>query len=331
MDVTGSLGPAWDRMKLVLFQPFDVVKWLALGLMVFIEMLGQAGGGNYNFNSPGGSGSGSPGSGRTSPADFADLIDEGLAWVGDNLELVLGIGIPVFGLFVALYVLLLWLSSRGMLMFVRAVARNDARVGENWRATRYLVGSLWKVRLVVEAINWLVVVGGILGLFYVLYRLLRRNETEWTAYVFELAPLVLAWMVVALVPGLVASVIRNFVAPTMLQFQESCGESFGRFVPVLKANVGPVILFLFLRMLFHVVFGFANMLITLFTCCIGGLPVINQAITAPFHVFDRAWSMYTLRSLGPDWDLFREPDPPPLAQPQPFAQGEHHGWGPSGS
>ena len=313
-------------MKQVLFQPFDAVKWLALGLMVFMEMLGQAGGGN--LNSPGGSGSGSPGGGPTSPADFADLIDEGFVWIGDNLAIVLGVGIPVLGLAFGLYLLFLWLSSRGMLMFIRAVARNDARVGENWRATRFLVGSLWKVRALVEAVNWLVVLGGLAGLFYVLYRLLRRNETDWTAYAFELAPLVLAWMVVAFVPGLVSTIIRNFVAPMMLQFQESCGESFRRFMPVLKANIGQMFVFLILRMLFHMVFGFANLLITLFTCCIGGLPVINQAITAPFHVFDRAWSMYALRSLGSDFDLFREPEPEPL-QP-PVAGDGHHGWGAPG-
>lgn len=312
MDVTGSLSLAWDRMKLVLFQPFNIMTWLAIGLMVFMEMLGQPSGGNFNIPDTGSGGS--PGGGVRSPADVADVIDEFFVKVSDNIELVLGIGIPVLGLVIGLYLLFLWLSSRGMLMFVRAVARNDARVGDNWRATRFLVGSLWKVRAVVQAINWLVVLGGLVGLFFVLYRLLRRDETEWTAYVFELGPLVLVWTLVALVPALVSLVIRNFVAPMMLQFQESCGDAFRRFLPVLLTNVGPLVLFVVLRMLFHLAFGLANLLIVIFTCCLGGLPVINQALTAPFHVFDRAWSMFVLRSLGPDYDLFREPEPAPLPQ-----------------
>jgi len=314
LDVTGSLGLAWNRMVLVLFKPFDIVKWLALGLVILLESLGQVGGSSGNFNFPGGSGSGSGSSGGpSSPADFADLIDEGFRWIGDNLTLVLGIGIPAVGLFLCLYVVFLWLSSRGMLMFVRAVAKNDARIGDNWRATRYLVGSLLKVRLVVASVSWVIVLGGLGALFYVLYRLLRRNETDWAAYALELAPLFLVWMLVAFVPGLVSALLRNFVAPMMLQFQESCLDAFRRFMSVLKANIGAVILFLILRFLFHVLFEIVNIFVVLLTCCIGGLPVINQAITAPFHVFDRAWSMYALRALGPAYDLFAEPVPPPAA------------------
>ncbi len=315
LDVTGSLGPAWNRMKLVLFQPFQAGKWFAIGLMVFMEMLVQAGGGNFNPGGSGRSGSSSgSGVGPSSPAEVADLIDKGFVWIDDNLELVLGIGIPAVGLLACLYVLLLWLSSRGMLMFIRVIARNDANVGDNWRATRFLVGSLFKFRLVVQSVSLLLVFGGLGALAYVLYRLLRRNETEWTAYVFELLPLVLTWFLPSLIGGLVSSLLRNFVAPMMLQFQESCSESFRRFIPVLKQSVGAVIIFLILRVLFQILFGFANMIVVLFTCCIGGLPILNQAITAPFHVFDRAWSMYALRSLGADFDMFIEPAPPAPAQ-----------------
>ena len=312
LDVTGALGPAWDRMKLILFQPFEAGKWLSIGLMVFMEILVQGSGGNYNYSGrgTGGSGSSGPSGMPSSPAEVADLVDEGFRWVGSNLELVLLGGIPIVLLLLGLYVLFLWLSSRGQLMLVRTVARNDARLGDNWRATRFLVGSLFKFRLVLEAITMFVVLSGLGSLLYVLYRLLRRNETDWKAYLFELGPIALAWFVVSLLPGMVSSVLRNFVAPLMLHFQETCSESWRRFLPVLKSNVGAVVVFFILRALMHFAFGIANIFVVLLTCCIGALPVVNQAITAPFYVFDRAWSMFALRSIGRDYDLFIEPAAP---------------------
>ncbi|PKN48796.1 MAG: hypothetical protein CVU63_03970 [Deltaproteobacteria bacterium HGW-Deltaproteobacteria-20] len=312
LDVTGSLGPAWTRMKEILF-PFDIGTWFAVGLMVFMEMLAQGSTGNLNLPDT----SGGPGGTPSSPAEFADLIDEGFAWVEHNMDLVILVGVPVLVLAFGLYILLLWLSARGQLMLARAVAKDDTRVGENWRATRFLVGSLLKARLVLDSVTIVIVLGAMGSLLFVLYRLLRRNETEWQAYLFELGPIALAWFVGALLPGVASSILRNFVVPLMLHFQESCAESFRRFLPVLKANVGAVVVFFVLRALLHVVFGMANVLIVLMTCCIGGLPVVNQAITAPFHVFDRAWSMCALRSLGRDYDLFAVPVQPP--SPAPWA------------
>jgi hypothetical protein len=309
LDVTGSLGPAWNRMKDILF-PFDIGKWFAIGLMVFMEMLAQGFGGNNSYSN-----SSSPSSLPSSPAELADLVDEGFAWIDQNMDLVVIVAIPVVLLLLGLYVLLLWLSARGQLMLARAVARNEPVVGANWRATKYLVGSLFKFRLVLDSVALTIVLGALGSLLFVLYRILRRNETDWTVYVFELGPIALGWLVVGLVPGMIQSILRNFVVPLMLHLQLSCSDSFRNFLPILKNNVGAVILFFILRAVLHVVFGFANLIITLLTCCIGGLPVINQALTAPFHVFDRAWSMYALRSLGNDYDLFAVPVPPPAPPP----------------
>ena len=39
------------------------------------------------------------------------------------------------------------------------------------------------------------------------------------------------------------------------------------------------------------------------TCCVGFLPVIHQTIMSPYYVFERAWGLNVLASLGPDFDL----------------------------
>jgi hypothetical protein len=199
-------------------------------------------------------------------------------------------------------------------MFARAVARDEVAFGVNWNATKHLAGSLFKFRLVLAIIASSLTLGAFGSLFLIFYRLLRRNETDVTAYFFELGPIALAWFVALLIPSIITAILRNFVVPLMLHLQQPCMNSFRTFMPILKANVGTVVLFFVVRSFFFLFFGFANTMLTLMTCCIGGLPVINQALTSPFHVFDRAWSMCALRSLGKGFDVFSEKDiplPPP--------------------
>jgi hypothetical protein len=46
------------------------------------------------------------------------------------------------------------------------------------------------------------------------------------------------------------------------------------------------------------------------TCCIGFLPYVHHVVFAPYYVFDRAYSLYMLESLGPDYQMIATPVPP---------------------
>jgi hypothetical protein len=73
--------------------------------------------------------------------------------------------------------------------------------------------------------------------------------------------------------------------------------------------------FLLVRMLIAVVQGICETIAVYVTCCLGGLPVIHQVVTAPFTAFERAYTLHVLESLGPQYKLIV--DPPPW-QPPPY-------------
>src|ERR1700709_723637 len=51
ISVTTPVGQAFDRMKLMLFQPFDIGKWFIIGFCAWLAGLGESGGGFHgNFN-----------------------------------------------------------------------------------------------------------------------------------------------------------------------------------------------------------------------------------------------------------------------------------------
>ena len=51
VSVTLPISPAIERVKLLLFRPFDLGKWFAVGFCAWLATLGQRGAGfDFNYN-----------------------------------------------------------------------------------------------------------------------------------------------------------------------------------------------------------------------------------------------------------------------------------------
>lgn len=315
LEVTSTLGVAFDRAIRMMFKPFDFGKWFVLGLIIFLESLIEGGGGSGAgnlFNRLGGSG----GSGGEFPGpdEIVRRVEEAVLWLEDNLSLVLAIGIPGLVLLALIVIVILWLGCRGQMMFIRAVALDDDRLGDHWRATKLCAGSLLKFRLALAGINLVLSIASIGSLAAIVWRLLRKGSTDFGEYLLQTLPIACLVLAAFVVLGLVDSMLRNFVAPLMYKFGEDCTVAWKRFGTIAKANVGPVIVFLVMRFCFGVGAAILAVLVVLLTCCVGALPVVHQALMSPYYVFDRAWSLYALGGLGPEFELMRErpaqPSPP---------------------
>jgi hypothetical protein len=82
VSVVDPITPAINRVKLMLFQPFDIGKWFIIGFCAWLAYLGS-GGGN------GGGGGGPSGHGGNFPAEggqeFRQVFDEVKEFVLANL------------------------------------------------------------------------------------------------------------------------------------------------------------------------------------------------------------------------------------------------------
>ena len=52
IEIFKPFGEAFELMKKILFQPFDLRKWLVIGFAAWVANLGAGGGGIGNFNYP---------------------------------------------------------------------------------------------------------------------------------------------------------------------------------------------------------------------------------------------------------------------------------------
>src|SRR5918994_1173774 len=117
-----AVQPAVDHTRRHLF-PFRFERWVALGLVAFLDQCGRGGGG---FNIPGPGGLGDTEGTRAE-------VESGLAWLAAHVVLVSLLAAVVLALAVAISALVLWINSRGVFMYIDDVASGRSDVARPWR------------------------------------------------------------------------------------------------------------------------------------------------------------------------------------------------------
>lgn len=302
LSVTAPLSPALERVKVVLFRPFALPRWLAIGFCAWLAFLGQGGGGgggHYNFGNR-------HQSLRHGLNAAWDYVVENLAWI---LPLVAGL----FLLGVILWILFTWLSSRGQFMFLHCVATNRAEVAAPWRAYGAEATSLWLFRLVLGFVSFLVVGPAVVGAIALVLTMVAREAFSWLL----LAGAVGAFLAAAGC-GIVFAVIRkltlDFVVPVMARRRTGCAAAWGEFLRLTTGYRFDLVFYLLFQVVLALVVGMAVLAVTIATCCVAGclmaLPYLGTVFLLPVYVFDRAYSLHYLAQFGPEWELIAAPYPP---------------------
>jgi hypothetical protein len=313
MLVTEPLERAFGHARRMLFQPFLFNRWISLGVIIFLESLVQGSGG-LNFRWPISSSSQS----GPSKIRISETINHAVAWIVDN-PVVIALAIILLAMLIGVMVLVTWLGSRGQIMFVRAVALEDTSIGENWHATRETASSLFRFRLMLVGATLTVSAVSLIFATITAVGLAAQGTDSLWPYFIALLPVLLLWIPFSLLVWTLSVVLRNFVSPLMWLRSQPCAAAWKEFAAIAAGNKLAVLLLLLLRLVYCVIFGIASLLIGCMTCCLGFLPVLHQALFAPFYVFDRAYTLCALESLGPDYAFFLRAgenrsgvEPPPL-------------------
>jgi len=288
------LNRAWERMKHILWQPFDLAKWLVLGFSAWLAGLADGAGGGgwkyvfdendfparHNFDTGGDA--------------FRDA-GEALIWLPVIFVVIMAIA--------AILLLVLWLSSRAKFIYLDNVVHNRAQIVEPWHRLRDLGNSLflWRLGFVV-ACGLIVLV--LLLLFFAPAATLSFSDAlaglSYAAMVFG----VLVMICLGIVAAFVALLLEAFVIPIMYKFDLTATEAWRYFLPWLKSRPLPFFLYgLFVLVLgFLVVVFFALMCVL--TCCIVALPYVGTVILLPVWVTYRLFSVEFLAQFDPGFDLF---------------------------
>jgi hypothetical protein len=304
-------------MRGQLFAPFDLGRWMVLGFTAWLALLADScPGGGITFN-PGdlGSGTGWHGSGW-SAGDARAALDALFAGVAVGCVVVL----VTLALVVAVAVL--WVSSRGQMVFLDNVVHGRAEVKAPWsRFGRQGDGLFaWRLAFVVLAVI-LVVAAAVPG---VALTAGLGVSGAGAATLLGVVLLVGAVVLVAVALAYVSMFLTHFVVPLMHRDQVGVLAAWGRFLRLLARRPGPFLLYGLLVAALYLVVGTAVLAVGLVTCCLGlvlvALPYVGTVLLLPVSV--------TVRAFGPEFlaqfpeagpGFFPAPPPDPPAAPAPPA------------
>ena len=309
VSVIDPVTPAIDRVKLILFRPFDLGKWFVIGFCAWLAYLGTGGGGggggggsgpNYNF----------PHKQPQAQEKIKEFVESARYYVSDNIHWIIPVAVTVFALIILIGLLIAWLNSRGRFMFLHCVATNKAEVSVPWHKFRQQGNSLFLFRIVLGIISFLVVVLPIIGIV-VLIIMMISGTAPTIVSIPGIIILGLTIFALSIFLFLVKKFTFDFVVPIMSLRMASCTACWREFMTILSANKLRFTLYLLFQIVIKIVIGAMigiGFCIGLCFCCASCLllvPYIGTVILLPVLVFARAYSLYYLRQYGPQFDVFR--------------------------
>jgi hypothetical protein len=299
IEIFAPFSAAMDLTKLILFQPFDIAKWLVIGFAAFLANL-AGGGGNFNFSRkfP----SGGDWKFHSMSHDFGDASSGWPTWAW---PLIIMIGVLV----IAVVLVLMWLGARGKFIFADCVVRNTAAIVAPWKEFAREGNSYFRFLLL--ALLLVVLVLGLAGAPLLIPFALHG---DWPSGVGLVLGVCLLGMI-AIVAGVWLHLVSRFMIPIMYRQRCDATSAFRQATGLIAQHLGPA----FLYLLFSVVLGAAFVAIacvlTCLTCCITAIPYVGTVILLPVYVFFMAYLLLFVRQFGPDYDAWANVTPvePPSA------------------
>ena len=307
ISVTRPVGQAWERMKAILFRPFDAAKWFTIGFCAWLALLGRRGFNfNFNFHEPRNV---SEEQVREAIWRIRDYVVSHLYWIIPVALLLLAVGLTV-------WVCLTWLNSRGAFMFLHCVARNRAEVVDPWKQYRREGNSLFGFRLVLTLVSMAVTLPLMILIAWHLVRMFLADAWD-AGGILRVVGIGLVWIGLAILFGLVGKLTNDFAVPLMFRRRLDWRGGWAAVWHLVTAYPGEIILYLLFQIVLAIAIAMVVVAAVVATCCLAGcimaLPYLGTVLLLPVLVFSRSYSLFYLAQFGPDWDAFISVEPPTIA------------------
>lgn len=324
MNVGNAITPAMEHTSRLLFKPFILRKWLALGLVALLAQIG--GGGSAHANWP-----------SDEKGTVGELGQQAMSWIVQHAVLVAAAFTALF----LISLLLGWLASVFKFVYVHQITRVPLAIREPFHRYRGLGTSffLWELAFSVVVLIALAVLVGL----------------PWIAIIMTDAGtgakiVVAVWSVLVGLPIIVGMILvsiyaSDFVLATMFVREVRVLEAWRIVIPLLRANAGQSLLYIGMLIVISIVTGIGSALVglvavvaflipggilgaigywiwsesgwsvaTIAYTVVAGIPLVLAFIYAttcavqPFNVFRRAYSLVVLGQADPS--LATIPIPP---------------------
>jgi len=294
IEIFAPFNEAFELTRKILFQPFDLTKWLVIGFAAWIATFFSGGG--YNFRSFG------KGDWNWRSYHYHSPISTHhmQPWM---IPVILICGLVALGIGIAL----LWVNSRGRFVFTDCIVRNRAAIAEPWRQYKSEGDRYFAFQLVIMFCS--LIVGGAIALLFVM-------RWQWGDALFPFPLLILLAVMLILIAILVGLVLR-FMVPVM--YRRRCGtmEAFHDVLALVATYPGEFILFVLFYIVLIVAAAAIGCVAACVTCCVVAIPYVGTVLLLPLVMVLYAFPLCFLRQFGDQYDVWAvvrptEPPPPPM-------------------
>jgi len=297
VSVLDPVSQALEWTLEVLFRPFRLEKWLVLGFAAWLSMLADCNsGGSSNLND---------GDRRTRLGDGAY---EAWEWFLTHLLPVLVIVGVVMTIVFVIWIVLLWVSSRGKFVFLDGVVRNRAEIVAPWKTYGARGDSLFLFRAFLGAAA-LVVIFSILIASGAMVWILDLSHGGRPLIVLGLIVAGTTFLALVCFLLLLELALEDFVVPLMYAGEGGLFAAWRELFGLISFRPGAFLLYVGVRIVIGVVFFALIVFSCCMTCCLVVIPYVGTVILLPLWVFRRAYSIRFLAQFGPRYAAFGEVRP----------------------
>lgn len=304
VSVIEPIGPAFEKVKTILFSPFDLRKWFVIGFCAWLAYLGSSGGGGggrgpqFNIHHE-----------KGWDAQIADALNETKEFILENLYWIMPVVVIIAIFSIILWLVITWFNSQGRFMFLHCVAQNKAEVVNPWRKFKRHANNLFLFRIVLDIIGFVIVGLPILGIIFLVIMTVYKTGS----HVFSIPVIVLFALLIfaiSIILFLVKKLTLDFVVPIMSLRTSSIIAGWREFMTILSVNKLRFALYILFQIVIAIAIGAIIAIgacIGCCLCCVSALlfiPYIGTVILLPLLVFDRSYSLYYLQQFGPAFDVF---------------------------
>jgi membrane-anchored glycerophosphoryl diester phosphodiesterase (GDPDase) len=287
IEIFKPFGQGFEITNKILFQPFDLKKWLVIGFAAFLS--GHLAGIGFNFPSPFGNFQSDRATHYVIPAH----LEQWKPWL---VAAIVALAL----LFFAFVIALTWLKARGNFIFTDCIVRNRAAIAEPWREYRK-EGNSYFLFLLAIMFAILLLAGLILaGVFGLGWLKQGARETESTAFIGLIVFFFVVWALIVFF----VNIATYFMVPVMYRKRCRAVEAFRHVTSLIMHNVGSFFLFCLFGIVLILAALMIGAIVTCASCCLAALPYIGTVILLPVFVCLRAFTFAFLRQFGPDYDVW---------------------------
>jgi hypothetical protein len=326
IDFGRAIQSAWERMLVILFEPFDIGKWGLLGFNAFLALLAEGG---VAINNP------IPGSNNNEKTSFEfNSTEQALrafkqftTWVSDLpnnpwLKIMICAALA----YVVIWLVLNWVGCRAQFVFLDNIVRNRAALAAPWQRYGHQ-GNVWflfHLGLVALTALFFATAAGVFLFLNWTWISAARDPAGTEAIVAGLALLVFG--VLGLIGTAITFLIRSLVLPLYFKQTMSLGTALLAVMSLVFTRPLSLFVYLLLSFVLAILSGFitccvfmAAFCVTLSIVCwvscfpfIGGMlmSMVLCQLILPLLVFQRCFQLGVLEQFGPQYEVFRVDVPP---------------------